>query len=248
MKPNIKEFLDHEYHAHQRLFDQASLFLIIISVILFTIETVPELGHYHHWFKIADTIIVIIFSLEYVTRLYLSHSKKKFILSPFGIIDLLSILPFYLSFGFTDFRWFRILRVVRVFRIFKLTRYIKAADRLKLAYMNIREELFVFLAISFLLIYLSAVGVYYFERHIQPDKFGSIVHSLWWAVVTLTTVGYGDVYPVSLGGRIFTSIVLLLGLSMISIPSGLLASSFSKVMKEQMPDDEDDQRGKDVSQ
>ena len=92
----------------------------------------------------------------------------------------------------------------------------------------VREELVLFIGVSLMLIYLSAVGVYYFEHDSQPEQFASVFHSLWWAVVTLTTVGYGDVYPVTLGGRLFTFVVLFLGLGIVAVPTGLIASALSK--------------------
>ena len=127
-----------------------------------------------------------------------------------------------------DLRSVRVLRVLRLLRILRVGRYVQAVERLKRAGRMVREELVLFIGVSLALIYLSAVGVYYFEHDSQPEKFASVFHSLWWAVVTLTTVGYGDVYPVTLGGRLFTFVVLFIGLGIVAVPTGLIASALSK--------------------
>ncbi|HXH32127.1 MAG TPA: ion transporter [Bacteriovoracaceae bacterium] len=224
-------------------YDKISLSMILLSVIVFTLETVPELAAYQELFHLLEKIFITFFTGEYLLRLWHAPRRKAFIFSFYGIIDLLSIIPYFLSLGFADLRWIRILRVLRVFRIFKLGRYISAIDRLKLAVQRVEAELLVFVMISFILIYLAAVGIYHFEKDAQPHHFKSIIHSLWFAVVTLTTVGYGDVFPVTGGGKFFTGIVLMLGLGLISVPSGLLASSFTEVFKEEKKDKlEDDLR------
>lgn len=167
------------------------------------------------------------FTVEYLLRIFVSDKPFKFIFSFFGIIDLLAILPFYLSLGI-DLRGARALRFLRLFRILKLTRYSRAVRRVGLAFKLVREELIIFLFATLIVLYLAAVGIYHFEHESQPKEFASVFHSLWWAVATLTTVGYGDVYPVTLGGRLFTFIVLLAGLGVVSVPSGLFASALSK--------------------
>jgi voltage-gated potassium channel len=127
----------------------------------------------------------------------------------------------------------RSLRLLRIFRVFKLVRYNKALKRFNRALSIAREEIVIFLSAAILLIYLTAVGIYFFENEAQPDKFSSIFDSLWWAVVTLTTVGYGDAYPITLGGRAFTVVMLLLGLGIVAIPTGLLASALNRAREEE---------------
>lgn len=227
--------MSEHHHKHDKL----SLFVILLSIFVFTLETIPSLHKFHRVFYGLEVIFVLIFTAEYIWRLKHSTNKLSFVFSFYGLVDLISILPFYISLGFADLRWVRVLRVVRVFRIFKLGRYITAVDRLKLAINHVKEELIVFSLISFILIYLSAVGVYYFERDAQPQHFKSIIHALWFSAVTLTTVGYGDITPVTYGGKMFTGIILLLGLGLISIPSGLLASSFTEVFRKEKQHNED---------
>ena len=122
----------------------------------------------------------------------------------------------------------RALRLLRLFRILKLARYSQSISRLGLALKLAREELILFLAISIIVIYLAAVGIYYFERDIQPEAFASIPHAMWWAVVTLTTVGYGDLYPVTAGGKVFTFLILLVGLGLVAVPAEIIASALSR--------------------
>jgi voltage-gated potassium channel len=169
--------------------------------------------------------------MEYILRIYFSKDKKKYIFSFFGIIDLLAILPFYLSLG-VDLRSIRIFRIFRLFRILKLTRYNKAIIRFTQAAKHAKEGIFLFMIITSIIIYLSAVGIYFFEHEAQPEKFGSVFDSLWWAIVTLTTVGYGDAYPITVGGKIFTSFILIIGIGIVTVPAGLVASALIKDPKD----------------
>ena len=210
-------------------FDQIVLAAILVSLVAFSFDTLPALSSdVRQLLWLVEVVTVAIFTTEYALRLIVADSPRRFALSFFGIIDLIAILPFYLSLG-VDLRSIRVLRVLRLLRIIRVGRYMQALDRLQRAGRMVREELVLFLGVSLALIYLSAVGVYYFEHDSQPEQFASVFHSLWWAVVTLTTVGYGDVYPVTLGGRLFTFVVLFLGLGIVAVPTGLIASSLSKV-------------------
>ena len=205
--------------------------LIILSLVCFTIETVSGLQpETYELLNILEIVFVGIFTLEYVARIYFSKQKLKFIFSFFGLIDLIAILPFYLSLGF-DLRTIRAVRFIRVFRLLKLTRYNKAVNFLRDAFRESKEELIVFSFLASALLYLTSVGIYYFEKDLQPDEFGSVPQALWWSVVTLTSVGYGDVTPISTAGKIFTSIILFLGIGLISVPSAILVAAFSKASK-----------------
>ncbi len=144
-----------------------------------------------------------------------------------GVIDFVAILPFYLSLGI-DLRSIRAFRLLRLFRLFKLACYSRAIRRFHRAFLIAREEVILFLVVTVILLYLAAVGIHHFEYEAQPEVFTSLFHSLWWAVTTLTTVGYGDTYPVTVGGRVFTFFILLIGLGVVSVPAGLVASALSK--------------------
>ena len=208
-------------------------FLILASAVVFVLESdrdVWGLAGYATHFLILDWVFFVLFSAEYALRVYIEPRKRDFIFSFYGIIDLLAILPSL--FLVPGFRVLRVLRFLRVFRIFKATRFILAVDRLATALRGIQQELLALVILSLMLVYLAACGIHYFERDVQPEKFGSILDSMWWAVVTLTTVGYGDVYPETGGGRVFTALVTLVGVGLIAIPSGLLASALTEARVE----------------
>ena len=206
--------------------------VIVYSIITLTLETLPDLSlSQRRFFEISEVVCVSIFSVEYLTRLFKSSDKLKFVFSFMGVIDLISILPFYLNLG-SGSRALRIIRLFRIFRLLKLARYNKAISRFHQAFISVKEELILFFLASFFLIYLVSVGIYYFENEAQPQAFQSIIHSFWWSVVTLTTVGYGDVYPVTIGGKIFTFFVLMIGVGIITIPAGLIATAMMKTRNE----------------
>ena len=214
-----------------RFFDLFIQILIILSLVAFSIETLPNLdSRYQSILNNFEIFSVIIFSIEYLLRVFLTKSFLKYMFSFFGIIDFLAILPFYLSTGI-DLRSIRIFRLFRLFRIFKLFKYNKALDRINSAFNEIKNELVIFLVATTFLIYFASIGIYYFENPVQPELFKSVFHSMWWAVTTLTTVSYGDMYPITTGGKIFTTLIIFIGIGMISIPTGLLASAFSKTIK-----------------
>tara|TARA_B100001093_G_C26673961_1_gene947424 strand:- start:212 stop:919 length:708 start_codon:yes stop_codon:yes gene_type:complete len=215
-----------------RRFDFFIQFCILISLISFSIETVKNLSEgtivVLHWIEL---VTVSIFSVEYVLRILLSKRKLGYIFSFYGLIDLIAILPFYLSVG-VDLRSIRILRLMRLFRILKLANYSDAIKTFQRAYSHIKSELAVFGVFSVLILYISSLGIYIFENEAQPEQFGSIFDSLWWSIVTLTTVGYGDAFPITVGGKIFTSFIVVIGLGIIAVPTGLFASALSKTIKE----------------
>jgi voltage-gated potassium channel len=179
------------------------------------------------WLHGFEAFTVAAFTVEYVMRLATARSKRAYVFSFFGVIDLLAILPFFLGLGL-DLRSVRALRLLRLFRLFKLARYNSAIRRFHIALGIAREEIVLFLCATLILLFLAAVGIQHFESDAQPESFGSVFHCLWWAVATLSTVGYGDVYPITVGGKLFTFVMLLLGLGVISVPAGLVASALAK--------------------
>lgn len=214
-----------------RTFDLIFQVLIVLSLVAFLIETEPDLpAGARASLEIFEVFTVLAFSIEYALRLWVAPRPLRFVFSFWGLVDLLAILPFYLG-GAVDLRSIRVLRLLRLVRVLRLARYGAAAERLRRAFVLIRAELTLFAVGTSILVYLVSVGIYYCERAAQPEAFGSIGRCLWWAIVTLTTVGYGDAYPVTAGGRIFTSIVLLLGLGVVAIPSGMVASALSEAAR-----------------
>ena len=228
MKDKIDKIVETRESKAGLYFDYAIQVLILLSVASFTIETLPDLtAETINYLETFELVCIFIFSLEYLIRLYIAKNKLKFITSFYGIIDILAILPFYLTLGF-DLRSARVLRFLRLFRLVKLIRYNKAIRRFQTAFMMIKQELVMFSMVSLILFYLSEVGIYYFENSVQPESFSSVFSSLWWSVVTLTTVGYGDIVPITIGGRIFTFIILMIGLGIIAIPSGMISSALTE--------------------
>ncbi len=228
---NIKSIVERNDTQAGRIFDLVMQSLILFSVITFSIETLPDLGaSARKLLHITEVVIVIIFTVEYFLRFYVADRKLGYVLSIYGLIDLIAIIPFYLFFFLSfsiDLRWLRIIRLMKFFRSGKAIR------RFTRAFVIAKEEIAIFGVVTVMLLYLSAVGIYYCENEAQPEAFKSIIHSLWWAVTTLTTVGYGDVYPITAGGKIFTFLILMIGLGIVAIPAGLLASALSKARMEE---------------
>ena len=218
-------------------------FLILASAVVFVLESDSATDSHALHYVVLDWVFFVLFSIEYILRVYIEPRKRDFIFSFYGIIDLLAILPSL--FLLPGFRILRILRFLRIFRIFKATRFILAVDRLTEALNEIRRELLALVILSLMLVYLAACGIHYFERVEQPEEFGSILDSMWWAIVTLTTVGYGDVYPITPGGKIFTALVTLIGVGLIAIPSGLLASVLTEARVERKQIEESEENVED---
>lgn len=211
--------------------------LIILSVIAFTVETLPTLSPAtRSLLRSFEVFAIAVFTAEYLLRLWMAESRRRFVFSFFGIIDLLVILPFYLQFA-VDLRSLRVFWLFRLFRLVKLVRYTEAAQRIAQAFRSVAIDLVVFGIGAVFVLYLAAVGIYYFEHEAQPADFASVFHAFWWALATLTTVGYGDVYPVTVGGRVFTFFVLMLGLGVFAVPTGLIAMAIIKTGKEEKPTD-----------
>lgn len=203
--------------------------LIVFSIITFSLETLPGLdSNAMQLLAYCEYFIVSVFTIEYIYRLVTSPNKIKFIFSFSGLIDLLAILPFYLSLA-VDLRSLRAIRLLRLVRLLKLARYSSAFDRLAKAFKESKHELIVSTAILAIAIYLSAFGIFHFEHAAQPDKFQSIFDAMWWSVATVTTVGYGDIYPITVGGKVFTFFVMLASLGLVAVPTGIFATALLSV-------------------
>jgi len=217
------------------LFIMIMIFLNMIAVIMETVATVYiKYEYFFEWFEI---ISVVVFTLEYVGRIWTCtlieryrHPIKgriKFILSPIGLIDLLAILPFYLPFIMSiDGRILRLLRLFRLVRIFKMGRYSTAFQMIANVLNRRKEELLVTLTIVLLVLVLASSLMYYVEHEVQPEAFSSIPATMWWGVATLTTVGYGDVYPITSIGRVLGAFIAIMGVGIFALPAGIIASGF----------------------
>jgi voltage-gated potassium channel len=228
MKEIIRKIVEDNTSRKGKLFDYFIQVLILSSLVAFAIETLPNNSKQTiQLLEGFEIICVAIFTIEYLLRIYVAKKPLKYIFSFYGIIDFLAIFPFYLRAAY-DLRVLRAFRFFRIFRTLKLVRYTKALNRFNIAASIVKEEIILFLIVTLILIFLASTGIYYFENEAQPEIFTSVIHSGWWAVVTLTTVGYGDVYPITIGGKIFTFFILLIGVGIITIPAGLVASALSK--------------------
>ncbi|MGD9547808.1 MAG: ion transporter [Candidatus Krumholzibacteriia bacterium] len=225
---SLKQIVESSDTRAGRAFDIVIQLLIVVSLVSFSLETLPDLSERtSRILRGIEVVTVAAFTAEYLLRLLVAGKRLKFVFSFFGLIDLIAILPFYLATGL-DLRAVRVLRFIRIFRIFKMTRYGQAAQLFGTAFKMVKEELVLFFFVTLLLLYLSGTGIYYFEHDAQPEAFQSVFDGLWWGVVTLTTVGYGDAFPITLGGRVFTFFILMIGLGVVAVPTGLMASALSQ--------------------
>lgn len=228
MKKQLWNILEDNTTKKGRYFDYFIQSLIFLSIVSFSLDTLPSLSiNLRQFLDGFEIFSIIIFSVEYLLRVYVSKKPLKYIFSFYGLIDIIAILPFYLN-TFIDLRFLRAFRVFRVFRALKLMRYNKALNRFNLAFKIVKEEIILFFMVTLVLIFITSAGIYFFENEAQPEVFKSVFHSAWWSIVTLTTVGYGDVYPITIGGKIFTFFVLMIGVGLVTIPAGLVATALSK--------------------
>lgn len=231
IKTTLKNIIESQESKAGYFFDLFIQVLIVLSLIAFAFDTIPDLNEsFRSFLNVFELVSVIIFSIEYILRVYVSDVKLRYIFSFYGIIDILAILPFYLS-GAIDLRSLRIVRLLRVLRLFKLFRFNDSLVLLRKAFSTVKREMLIFSFIAVILLYISSVGIYYFENELQPDAFRSIFDCMWWAISTMTTVGYGDIVPKTVGGKIFTSIISFIGIGVVSIPTALLASSLTNLIK-----------------
>jgi voltage-gated potassium channel len=213
-----------------KLFDVILLWTIVASIVLVMLESINELdAKYHAFFNISEWIITIFFTIEYFLRIISVKQPKKYIFSFFGIIDLLATIPKYLSLIFGGAHALvalRALRLLRVFRILKLVRFIGATDNLNKALKASRFKIFVF--ISAILVICIIIGTIMYLVEGDKSGFTSIPRGIYWAIVTLTTVGYGDIAPQTGLGQFIASMVMILGYGIIAIPTGIITAEFTK--------------------
>lgn len=220
-----------------RLFDTALVVLIFLNVVALILET--ERALYLKaplLFDVFEASSVMVFTVEYAFRLWscvedprFAHpvwGRLRFALSPMAFVDLVAILPFYLIFLGLDLRFARSFRLLRLFRVAKLGRYVVALSSIHRAIASRREELVITILVIALLLVGAAALMYFVEREAQPDAFSSIPAAMWWAVATLTTVGYGDVYPITALGRLLGAIIAILGVGLFALPAGIISSAF----------------------
>ncbi len=223
-----------------RVFDLAIMTLIILNIFAVILETVKSIeSEYSFWLRSFELFSVIIFSAEYIMRLWLCtvdfryksavKGRLKYMLSPMALIDLLAILPFYIPMIITlDLRFLRALRLMRLMRLLKIGRYSESLKKFGVVLRLKKEELGITVFIVALLLILTSSIMYYIEHEAQPDAISSIPMAMWSAVATLTTVGYGDVYPVTVLGKLLGAVIAVLGVGMVALPAGIIASGFTE--------------------
>jgi voltage-gated potassium channel len=219
-------------------FDYAIIILIVLNVIAVIFETIPEIyGPLQGFLRTFEFISVVFFSIEYILRIYLSDlthpsssrmkSAFKFIFSAHGLIDLLAVIPFYLPFLIKiDLRFLWILRLMRLMRILKINRYNNSLNLIWAVFKEKKAELTITGFITLLILLVASFLMYYIEGQAQPDKFPNIIASFWWAIATLTTVGYGDVYPITAVGKFVSGFIAVLGIGLVALPTGLVSAGF----------------------
>lgn len=211
-------------------FDVVLLWVILFSVFIVMIESIPEVGlKYNHQFFVIEWILTIIFTLEFILRIFISPKPIKYILSFWGFIDLLSILPTYLSFFITGYHYLlvvRVFRLLRIFRILKLVRFNNEALKLTNALKSSMHKIAIFLISVITVVTFMGTLMYVVEG--GKDGFTSIPQSIYWAIVTVTTVGYGDMVPHTVIGKFISSIAMITGYAIIAVPTGIVTVELSK--------------------
>lgn len=209
-----------------RFFDVTLLFFILVSTLIIMMESIPAFDKkYHVTFFVLEWIISMFFTAEYILRIAVVKQKRQFIFSFFGIIDFLSLVPFYLSLFFPITKYFlifRMLRMLRIFRIFNLLDFMNDGYIIIRALRNSSRKIYIFLL--FLIIFSVIVGSLMFMVEGGRPGFETIPQSIYWAVVTVTTVGYGDVSPITPMGKFFAVILMLSGYSIIAVPTGIVTN------------------------
>ncbi len=225
-----------------RVFDVTILVLIFLNVLAVIVGSVAAVearfGRLLYGFEVAS---ILVFSVEYAARLWsctvarrFAHpvgGRIRFALRPMTIIDLLAILPFYLPLWGVDLRSLRVLRLLRIVRVAKVGRYYSSLNLISEVLRSKKEELVLTSCMMGLLLVVSSSVLYYCENAAQPEVFSSIPATMWWAIATLTTVGYGDMYPVTVLGRLSASVIAVLGIGMFALPTGILGAGFVETIQ-----------------
>ena len=230
-----------------RIFDISILSLIFLNVLAVIIGSVESIERQYGGFLYSfEVFSVIVFTIEYLLRVWSCTADERyskpfsgrlrFTVKPLPLIDLFAFLPFYLPFVGLDLRFIRVIRLLRIVRLAKVGRYYSSLRLITDVLKDKKEELVLTLVIMFLLLITAASLIYYCENPIQPEVFSSIPSTMWWAVVTLTTVGYGDIYPITTLGKILASVIAVLGIGFFALPTGILGAGFVEKIQSRRSD------------
>lgn len=224
------------------IFNTLIILLIILNMVSIILESIKSLQEqYHFWFEAFESFCLVVFTIEYIVRISTADFAfpqykgwkpfRKYIFSFMALVDLLSILPSLLLILLpqgllAEMQFIRMLRIMRVFRVLKITRYSNSLRMMGDVLKEKSGELSITIFVALILMVIASTLMYYAEHTTQPDQFPDIVHAFWWAIATLTTVGYGDVYPVTALGKILSGVIALLGIGLVALPTGILSSAF----------------------
>ena len=235
---------DDDNNTASNIFDGIIISLIIINVIMVIADTFKLPDYIKSISYCIEIVSVVIFTIEYIIRVWTSDlmfselspikSRLKYIFSFMAIVDLLAILPFYVPFLIpVDLRVLRMLRIVRLLRVFKVNRYTHALSAIGRVFKRKKSQLLSSVFVVIILMIIAAVLMYNVENAAQPEVFSNAFTSLWWAVATFTTVGYGDIYPITVLGKILSGVIALLGIGLVAVPTGIISSGFMEQIEEE---------------
>jgi voltage-gated potassium channel len=237
-KQKVHEIIFEADTVTGKLFDVILLAAILLSIIGVMLESVDEINKkYHELIMAFEWGFTILFTIEYFFRIYAVNKPFKYIFSFMGIVDLLAIIPTYLIFIFPAVHWMsviRAIRLIRIFRIFKLSRYLRGAHTMQIALRSSRPKIIVFLLSVMLLVIILGTLMYIIENSARTNGFENIPNSIYWSIITLTTVGYGNIVPMTILGKIVASFIMILGYGIIAVPTGIVTAEFSRKRKEKV--------------
>ncbi len=237
-RQKIHEIIFEADTTNGKLFDVILLAAILLSIVGVMLESVYEIDRKYHELIIAfEWGFTILFTIEYFFRIYAVNRPFKYIFSFMGIVDLLAIIPTYLIFilpAAHSLSVIRAIRLIRIFRIFKLSRYLRGAHTMQIALRSSRPKIIVFLLSVILLVIILGTLMYVIESGARTNGFENIPNSIYWAIITLTTVGYGNIVPMTIFGKIVASFIMILGYGIIAVPTGIVTAEFSRKRKEKV--------------
>lgn len=225
----------------ERIFEFSLITIIVLNILAIVLDTEVSLRkEYNFFFNAFEFFSLLFFSLEYIARVYsivenprFQHPVKgrlNYMRSPMAIVDLLAVIPFYVKFTSVSFTFLRVFRLMSLFRVFKIARYLHALKIFKRVLRDRKEQLVLsFIFILFVLVIISFV-MFYAEHDAQPEKFSSIPATMWWGIATLTTVGYGDIVPITTLGKFLGGIFAIAGVGLLALPAGILSSGFFEML------------------
>lgn len=234
-----------------KVFDVFIIFLIVVNLFVIFIETFSIPDNYRNIIYAIEIFSVIVFTIEYLLRIWTApllfpekspaKARLKYIFSFMAIIDLLAILPFYIPYIIPiDLRVLRAFRVIRLFRIFKINRYTHALSMIAQVFKNKASQLISSVLVVALLMMIASVLMYNIEYSEQPEAFSNAFDTMWWAVATLTTVGYGDIYPVTVAGKLLSTVIAFLGIGMVAVPTGIITAGFTELTDKNKNEEKDE--------